>query len=265
MTNTVRAWATDATGRGPSTRLWGKWAQPVIGQLWQDPNFGWGYFDDFLTFTATANNYTIAGDGTVAPIQTAIGGIVRLDTTDTANDEEYLGFGLATSAPFKIDENAGRVWFECRVRISSVTDSHAAWAVGMCEEGCSAANFLTDGTGVIADKDFVGFSVVDADADALTIVHNTAGGGGRTTVDATLTNGALTASTWVKLGFYYDGINDLTFYVNGVPEPTGCEQDDTNFPDGEELTVIFAAKTTTATTLDLDIDWWGVAQEYVAS
>lgn len=257
MTNIVRY--NGSSDRGPSTKLW-KGNEPKYGEWFNNPSKGWGWFDDFLTFGATANQYTIlAADSgaSVAPLVSEVGGVLRLTTGSTDENEVGISFGLATSVIGKIDAAAGACGFEARLRSSSITDGNLLLACGMGEEAIMAANMLVDATGVLVDKDFVGFQTLAASGSLLKGVHNTASGGGTTNLG---TAGTMVAATWFKVGWWFNGIDKVTYYYNGVPVLTVLESA-TNFPDGEELTFALYAKAGTAASLTVDIDWWAFAQE----
>lgn len=257
MTNVVRY--VNASDRGPSEKLW-KGNAPRYGEWFNNPSKGFGWFDDFLTFGATANQYTIlAADSgaSAAPIATEVGGVLRLTTGATDENEVGISWGLAASVLGKIDAGTGACGFEARIRPNTVADGNLLLACGMGEEAIMAANMLVDSTGVLVDKDFVGFQTLAASGTALKAVHNTASGGGTTNLG---TAGTLTAATWHKLGWWFDGIDKVTYFFNGVPMYT-VKESATNFPDGEELTFALYAKAGTAVTLTVDIDWWAFGQE----
>jgi hypothetical protein len=235
----------------------------MTGQVWQDPSMGWGFFDDFADFYATANKYTLVeGDAasTVGLLATEVGGVLRLDCGNVDNDEVYISAGTEAGL-VKIDGAAGRVWMEARIRTDSIADNAAGLFIGLTEEGWSAANAMTDDTGVVGDKDTVGFAIVQADGNAITAIHNTASGGGVTTAIASVQ--VPVASTWYKLGLYFDGVDTVSWFVNGVANATTVLESATNFPDGEELHLSAGAKTGSAVGFNVDIDWWAVAQEAV--
>jgi hypothetical protein len=256
MTNIVRY--TGLTDRGPSTKLW-KGNEPRYGEWFNNPNKGWGVFDDFLTFGATANQYTLlnADGGAIVPVATEVGGVLRLTVHSDDEDETGISYGLATSVLGKIDAGAGACAFETRIRISSVLTGTVALAVGMGEEAIMAANMMADATGIMVDKDFVGFQTLAASGSLLKAVHNTASGGGTTNLG---TAGTMVADTWFKVGWYFNGIDKTTYYYNGVAMFTVLESA-TNFPDGEELTFALYAKSMTGAGFNVDCDWWAFAQE----
>jgi len=258
----------DGSGmRGPSA-FWGE-LQPWYGI---NPNDGWGGFDDFLDSRTTAVHNLVleeADDNAAwAPITGEECGVWRLTIASDDNEEGSMQWGNTNvAAPLVIDEGYGRMWFEARVRFSSVTDNVLGMVLGLAEEGFAASNCIidngaaatTDGTGIVG-KDFVGFGVWADDGDTCDAFYHTAGA---TAATHKAQIGTLVASTWIKLGMYFDGQSQLWFYVDGVRYGTSVLASATDFPDGEELSPVFAIKVSSNAALNADIDWWAFAQEAV--
>jgi hypothetical protein len=195
-------------------------------------------------------------------------GVFRLTLASDDNEEGSMQWAITnTGAPLVIDSGYGRMWFEARIRISAVTDGLPSFVLGLAEEGFAASNCLpdtdalptTDGTGIVG-KDFVGFGLWYDDGDSVDAFYHTAG-------SAAVTHkagiGTLTAATWIKLGIYFDGLSQVFFYVDGQRYDTAVLESATGFPDGEELSPVFAHKQRTTTGYTADIDWWAFAQESV--
>ena len=265
MPSVVKAWSNDATSRGPSTQLWRK-QQPLIGQRWTDPNQGVGFFDDFNEIMASGSRYALVeadSGSTVSLLGTdgsPIGGTCRLTTGSTAQMEAVIG--TSEAALCKLGKGTGRVWFETRVRVSSVTNGVLAFVVGLTQVGSAAANLVTDTSGEVATVDFVGFGVDAADGDALRLLYATASGA---VVEHDANASTLAADTFVKLGLFFDGETTLKYYVDGAQVGTSVTATDTatNFPNGELLSLAASVKTISATVETMDIDWWAVLQEIV--
>jgi hypothetical protein len=156
------------------------------------------------------------------------------------------------------------MWFEGRIRLSNVTTGTPAFVFGLAEEGFAASDCITDAAAAnaIANKDFVGFGLwADAGTEIDAFYHTLS----TTAVTHKAALGTLAASTWIKLGIYFDGQNQVWFFVDGVRYGTSVLTSATGFPDGEELSPVFAIKQvaddTTGNTYD--IDWWAFAQEAV--
>lgn len=252
----------DGSGmRGPST-FWAE-LEPWHGI---NPNDGWGEYEDFgqLLVSGTDKIVLEEADDNAAwsNVTTEECGVMRLTASD-ANEEGSMQFGkLNTYARCCIDAGYGRCWFEGRIRTSSVTTGRSAFIFGLAEEGFAASNCVTDAgaANAIADKDFVGFGVwADAGTEIDAFYHTASA----TAVTHKANIGTLAADTWVKLGLYFDGFSQIWFYVDGVRYGTAALESATGFPDGEELSPVFAIKNVQGTSTTYDIDWWAFAQEAI--
>lgn len=246
----------EAGGKGLSPAIWG-----TCDKLNIFDGFGVAsrIFEDFLNYLTAHSSgweeYIDTGD-TITLLTTEVGGVIQLATDTTDNDEVWLSSGGNVAGMGKVSAGK-RFWFEARVRFPQVTNTYNAY-VGLSQEGCAAADTVGD-TGALADKDLIGFFVTEADGDALTVVHNTASGGGVTTLISSIQ--ALTAATWYKLGMYGDG-KKITFYVDGVPNSTTVLYSATNVPDGEELALLFGLKNGEGAAKYLDLDWVAAVFEH---
>lgn len=259
------------TNRGPSNSIWSgcpveSFRDGIGGFILED------YFVNAPVFATTVSqngwypvldsNVTLKGDPTTN------GGGLKLTTTATDNDFGYLTSGGNAAGAFKIvakGSGGKKLWFETRVKYGSITE--LASFIGLAEEGLAAAGTLTDDTGVIADKDYVGFRVVVADGDGLDAAYRIDGG---SEVVAKEEAQVLVADTWYKLGMTWDpsegasGI--LRFYINGTSVGTVAGSvitAGTTFPTGEELALLFAFKQGEAAAKSAHIDWVRCAQEYL--
>lgn len=216
-----------------------------------------GYIDTSNTFTGVTG---------------VNGGAIELNTDATDNDEIWMSTGAATTGPTlgAISDAAGSAFmtaFEIRCKKSSVADNVTAMFAGLAEEGLAAADTKVDNTGVLADKDLIGFDNVHADGDAVNFVYRLAGQNLVTKISAVAT---LTADTFVKLGFIYDPFAQaserITVYVDNSPSTTFVTASDIStstgdaFPDGENLAFLAGHKNGAATAGILTIDWWAYAQ-----
>lgn len=259
MTNSIRY---AGSGRGPSAALW-KGKGPLSGEYFMNPNRGWGHWDDFQWLPATGGGLTLeeADDKTsIAVITTEECGVARIAITGDDNEQGTIGYGDATTAPLVIDSGLGEMMFEASVRFSSVTNDVLGMFIGLAEEGSVAADFIADAGADIADKDVIGFMVWNDDGDSVDTISQVSGAA----FDVIQAGaGTLVASTWIKLGIYFDGIKTISFYVDGVKCATTALETDTTIPDGEELCPIFSVKVSSNAALNADIDWWAFAQEAV--
>jgi len=275
---------TDTT-RGPSDIIWRK---PEVSVL-LDPSYGVSFFDDFTCFSNVIAEAALSGvyaseqstwtsyedtGGTPATIATEHTGVLQLLTDATDNDELSLQRGSAVDNHCLISDTAGDEFlmaWEARINVSSITNATLGWFAGLAEEGSAATGFLGDAGAItdMADKDYLGFSVLEADGDALKVIVNLSGG----TDTLVLTHGtAIVADTYYKLGMVFrpgNGTKTVTFYLDG--KDLGTYIDDsttspgvgsTNFPDGQEMSTIFGIRNASAAAQNMEIDWVRFAQSH---
>lgn len=225
-----------------------------------------GYIDTGCTITQT----TMATGGP--------GGAVRLATTTTDNIEAWIQFGGATGSPFRISDaatEAADLIFECEFRISSVTDTNCGFFIGLMEEGCAAADSITD-AGALADKDYFGFHRLEADGDKLDIVYKK---NGQTAVSHKADWKTIAAATWYRVGFRYDAASKsiTPWFGTGDRSTTVMAPDKDNkviatdiasatdiFPDAEGMSPIIGIKNATNVAYTLDIRVLACAQRFIA-
>jgi len=272
-------------GRGMSPRLWSR----VHGQMVSPDGFSNAFLamDDFTNFggfspaiggTTALPSTTVPGPGgyglyadtatsacSIAPLGTESGGVVRLATGATDNHEAWLSAqGLAGALGMISDTaaDAKLTVFETRVRFSSVADNVGAFFVGLGEPGIPADSAKVNDTGVMVDKDFIGFNTIHADNDLLSINYRKSGAAQQAVGSGT----AIVANTWYKLGFVYDPLDSekIKFYINNVQQGSSLSAANiaaATFPDAERLTFVAGVKNGSAAAANLDIDWWAFYQD----
>jgi len=267
-----------------SPKLWKGFGAPTgmnpSGSSFQTPsgNPAFGFFDDFHTFNATtlvgpyANLLTTGCTAALAADTATAKGVLALAVDgNAANDEAVLKWGGTASAPFYLANHD--LAFECRLAVSAITA--AKWSVGI---GLGQADMITtdllfvDTTGALADKNFLGFNKLLAEAGVFDGAYKADGqtyqnGATKTKLDALHT---AVAATYVKLGFRYRSHpKTLEFYVNGaVPggnispaKLTATEIDAATFPDDVFLAPFIGIKDIAGdAALSISIDWWACAQ-----
>ncbi len=265
MSNDVQYRSSSAnTDRGPSPAIWGSCP---VEQLMAGTKDGYHFFDDFLggPRVAAGAEGAVGGDyrgfadtgGTVA-VGDEVGGTLVLSSD---GDNEGASFRLS-NAPFQISRSHGKLWFEARIKSSTITDTKHGIFLGLLEDVALTATVPIAADGTLADKNFVGFHRLEGDGDAVDTVYK-ADGVTQVTVAADAVT--LVADTYVKLGMIYDPTNfKLTFYKNGValadtktiPSAAG-----TDFPNDVRLGLVVAVLNATGTTPgNSEIDWWRCAQ-----
>lgn len=256
---------------GPSLALWETcpWLQAI-----ENPNIGWGEWDDFRTFEPTGDKYVIDesdSSTTVAALTTEVQsdaeqplGVVRLSIAGADNREAWFQHeGLIA----EIDAGNGECWFETRVRISNITNGVSMFTCGLAGPLTAGDNKVqSDDTGALADINFIGFQTLTADADAVRFIHQQAS----STTDAVIaalslnsSTGLVVASQWMKLGFHFDGKRTISCYADGILQGTVCYESDDYFPDGIHLAPAWAAKSSGTTAYTFDVDWWRYFQKRV--
>lgn len=225
------------------------------------------YLNDFVALpsddtTGNPSEWKVQSDTAADAITlpaSLTGGVLNIAVGGAGNDETYMQLGgarIATSAPFVIGGAAGvanskPLYFGVRAKALE----HAATSVfvGLAEEGVAAADFLADDSGVIADKDFVGFNILVASAAAWNVTWRKNGQAVKALAAA-----AVNADDWHTFEFYYDGATTVTFWVDGTAHATQATTTAATFPGAEEMAPVFAIKGQAAK--NLQIDWLRVVQ-----
>ena len=278
---TTRLSAEGAVGRGLSPAIWQ--AYGFIGGNFNDPSLKPFFFDDFarMPFMASATAqgaYLIYQDTGVtiqgcAAVDNSEGefGVLEIAGNNADNDEGHIELGAGVHGLVRIDPTAGEravVAFEARIKRTSVTDTHTAFAFGIGEPAFSAAEGLVDDTAamVAAGKDFVGFQTLTAsneEIDAIYTIGSTA-----TVVQVEDNAGMAVAATWQKLGCVYDPLREadqkLRFFIDGAD--IGSSVTDaiivagTAFPTDEEMTLVLLTKNGDGATTahEVYLDWWAL-------
>lgn len=263
-----------AGGRDLSPRLWSQ----VNGQGMAPDGQAIGYCiaDDFLSFggTVTTNGGTYASfaggyksyedtGNSIAQI-VASGGVVRITTDTTDNDESWIQSGYSAGTLGAISATAGsdkKMIFEARFRLGQIVTQNVF--VGLAEEGCAAADFVSD-AGAIGDKDQIGFQILEGASTTLKFVYKKAGQTAQTVISSLKT---VAASTWYKVGFVYDPAaptsKRIKVYLDNVEQSTyvtGTNIAAATFPADQQLAFLAGVKNGAAAATALDLDWWAFWQ-----
>lgn len=267
------------SSRKQSPAIWGDC--PWLAIL-EDPGVGYGHFDDFMcaydagTITSVTNigPYEMFGEsgGSITGAVNVLGGALNL-VAGTTGDADVI-VTLGGGAPFVIASaaaSARKLWFEARIKISSIADDIGSFFIGLAEEDRAAAAGLitaTQGTTVdsaLADIDMLGFWHPDTDA---ALVHVAYGKASATAQKLTDSFHTMVADTFFKVGFKFDPAAPTTerikFYLNNVESSTyvtATQLEASTFPDGEELTLVAGVVNDDGSTdFTMAIDWWKIAQ-----
>jgi hypothetical protein len=257
-----------ATTRMPSRAIW---ATCPVAELLTGTKDGFFYWNDFERGYALAANQaaTSLGDGVVGLTDGTAGstigtltdeptGVIQLATTTNDEDVGISILGAVNTAGQIVFGSGKRVWMEARLKVGPDTagKDDACVFVGFAEEGLLTNAGVISTSDALADKDAIGFlhQIADEKFDA---IHNTASGGGVTTVEADVH--ATTADTYVKLGLYCDGTT-IRYYVDGT-EVCSTLVSATNVPDGEEMAFYLNLMSSGGADSVCEVDWVRIAQE----
>lgn len=215
---------------------------------------------DDTTLNPDEWNVTTDHNGVALPVSLT-GGVLQIPCGDTDNDEYYMQLGgstIATNAPWIIAgalgvANTRPLYFGARVKMMEIAD--LGCFVGLAEEGSAAADFLANNSAVVADKDFIGFSILTATPTAWNMTWRRNGEAVQTTAGV-----ATNAADWHIFEFYYDGVTTVTFYIDGTAHATTATTTAGTFPYAEEMAPILGVKTGEAVLKRLQVDWLRVVQ-----
>ena len=203
----------------------------------QDPTDAHVYFDDFDTYTAADWTVTETSTSATEALADADGGILLITNTTTENDQVAM---QKVGESFLL-ESGKKTWFKARLATSEATQTDLI--CGLC---------ITDTSLVAGMSDGVYFFSADGSTDIDFFVEQ----------DSTATEvsavGTLADDTYVKLGFYYNGVDAIEVFVDDVKKGTAAV---TNIPDDEELTVSFVHQTGSAASATMSIDYVFAAKE----
>ena len=194
-----------------------------------DPTKNHVYFNDFDTYVAGDWTVTSAGTVSAAAIADVDGGAITLTTDAGATDHVFLdklgeSFLFATGKP---------LWFKTRLKVSNATSS--TFVAGLQ---------ITD-TSPLAVSDGVFFYKAGASTTVSLLVEKN--GTSTTSTVATMAD-----DTFITLGFYYNGVDGISYFADGVQIGTSAV---TNLPDDELLTVSIGVQNTTTSARVMTVDY----------
>lgn len=185
----------------------------------------------------------------------------------TDNDEMWVQAGGNAGASFvfndPINGAAGYtdpfdVWYDCRFKVSSVVDDVVALFFGLGEPGMAVANTKVDDTGVMVDKDWIGFQTVHVNSGTTgtnAVLKLSYKEQGSTVQHAIASLATLVADTEIAVGFTHKQTNPtsrrITAWKNNVRQATGISDANiqaATFPDGIPMAPLWGCKAGTGTT-----------------
>jgi hypothetical protein len=194
------------------------------------------YFEDFDYYTAADWTVTETDAGATQALADGDGGLLLITNTAADNDLVSLqkkgeSFRFASGKP---------LFFEARFKVSDATQSDVVIGLQITD---TTPLDVTDG---------VFFIKADGAATVNFLVekNNTA-----TTASAVAT---MADDTYIRLGFYYDGISAVQYFVNGSIAGSSVT---TNLPDDEDMTITIAIQNGEAAAKTMTVDYVYVAKE----
>lgn len=197
------------------------------------------YFNDFDTYVA--GDWTIttveagAGNATEA-LTDADGGVLLITNDDADNDSDFFN---KVGESFLM-ETGKEAFFKARFKVSDATQSD--FVIGMQ---------ITDTTPLDA-TDGIYFQKDDGDANLDFYVEKDGTASSATAI------ASVTDDTYITVAFYYNGIDAVEYYVDGVKAGSLAV---TNLPDDEELTISFGIQNGEAVAKTMSIDYIFVAKK----
>jgi hypothetical protein len=193
------------------------------------------YWEDFDYYTAANWTVTETQASATQALTDGDGGLLLV--TNTAADDDLVALQkVGESFRFAAGK---KLWFEARLKVSDATQSDLT--VGLQITDTSPLD-VTDGV----------FFIKADGSTAVTLrveKNNTA---------STASVGNMADDTFITLAFYYDGVSQVQYAVNGV---VGGAVATTNLPDDEDLTVSFALQNGEAVAKTMTVDYIFVAKE----
>lgn len=261
---------------GPSVDIW---SDMKVSLIQEDPNLGYGHYDDFTTAPQVVagvdtggSPYKFYGD-TGVTIEGFVkggpsgetGGLIEVDDMDTDNDESVMS---TTCPAFVVSDTAGaekKLAFEARVARTTITNNDIAMFIGLAWDNGSTESVartlcLTDDDANLGAFSYIGFHVDQADGDAIDFVVK-AEGQAQTVIKAGIA--VPVANAFNKLGFKFDPQappeKRIALFVDGVEQTTyvtATQIAAATFPDAEQLAMVWCAKDGSGSDERAQMSWW---------
>ena len=158
------------------------------------------YFNDFDTYTAGDWTVTEGNAGSTEALTTGDGGLLLLTATNATTDKVYMQLGADSSINGFSMEAGKKAFFEIKFKTSEVTTNGLIAGLHVSN---SVDYAPTDGI----------YFYKPASAATVNFICRKNTSSGSTSASAVAT---LTANTNVVLSWYYDGIDTVSYAVNGI-------------------------------------------------
>lgn len=188
---------------------------PILEYLW-DPTIGILLDEQWQSYDPEATNgdyvLTQATAGTGA-ISTAAPGVLELDCNSTTQGQ---GVQLQRVKSAFLPAAGKHIWAEFKLKVVDTYDKVQLFC------GLSEIDTTLIASGANSSANHIGWEIATAGAGALTFAGEKAGTRG------TATSTSIAEATYIKLGFYVNGVTGIQQYINGVA--TGSEIATANIP-----------------------------------
>ena len=201
-----------------------------------DPRRYIQYFNDFFVYASGDWTKTDVGTSPTAALTDGAGGQLLLTAPNDNPGSTFLQLVKQAFYP----ATGYRMWFEAKWKVSNVATVDAVMGLQ-----------VTDTTPLaVSDGIFFKLTTGAATVDFLVEASSTA-----TTASAVAT---LAADTFVRTGFYYNGVDEVQYYIDGVLKGESVA---TNLPTAAGLSPSFGLKSNSANARTMTIDYIWAAQE----
>lgn len=183
------------------------WKTAPLLEWMHDPSIGVFLNEDFTSYdaTATTGDYLLTQSTTgAAAISTAASGVLEVDSNSTT---VVQGANLQRIKAAFVPAAGKHIWFETSIKVVDTFDK-AELFVGLSERDTTLI-----ATSANSSANHIGWQCVTD--DGVLLFTSEKAGAGDTGAAATIAE-----ATYIKLGFYVDGITSVTQYINGVESGT---------------------------------------------
>ena len=271
MTNVIQYRDASDTTRGPSPSVWGTCpVLEIMAQVGQGSGgyYFWEDFDAHGLVTAPTALAALGGglpftgfgsSGSKQEVDDASGGSSGFLLEETTHEE---GANFTTeNHPYVLSNVAGSLWFEARVKSSTITTNEMSFFVGLADTTAFTAVMPLTAPGAVGDLNCIGFHKPEANTTAFDFSYKA---NGVTLEEVNSDIGTLAVDTYVKLGFLmHESDYKVRCFVNGAEQASTTTVSDalgTDTPSDGGLAPAGAIKNAGGTAEGLTIDWIRCAQ-----
>lgn len=216
------------------------------------PEIGNGGYNAFGSSGATITYDNVVGGGVIFTEATA-------DESVSINTEQH---------PFSITQNAGKFWFEARIKTSTITASEQNWFVGLMDAATLIVGLpLAVGGVPISTQNFVGFLRPELNTTTFDAIYSA---NSVSLVEVNSSIGSVTVDTYFKIGMKFDPTygetgtaNQLSYFIDGTRQTTSKTIPDntgTDFPADVRMGPCFGMILGNSAEETITMDWWRFAQ-----